>query len=89
MPCCVPLNCNIAQACCPAQPNSRIVMLSVAKRAFSRVPALRWLLLAIVLLAVYQMRVLHLDDRLYYWLTTPAVSQWAPGSLLVAPIRCR
>lgn len=60
-------------------------MLSAAKRAFSRLPILRpwmWLLFAVLLAAVYQMRALHLDDRLYYWLTTPAVSQWAPGSLL-------
>ncbi|YCH21430.1 SdiA-regulated domain-containing protein [Pseudomonas sp. D1-3] len=60
-------------------------MLSVAKRAFSRLPVLRpwmWLLFAVLLAAVYQMRALHLDDRLYFWLTTPAVSQGAPGSLL-------
>lgn len=60
-------------------------MLSVAKRAFSRLPALRpWmgLLFAVLLAAAYQVRALHLDDRLYYWLTTPAVSQWAPDSLL-------
>lgn len=60
-------------------------MLSVAKRAFSRLPVLRpwmWLLFVVLFAAAYQMRALHLDDRLYYWLTTPAVSQWAPGSLL-------
>lgn len=60
-------------------------MLSVAKRAFTRVPALRpwvWMLFVSLLVAGYQMRALHLDDRLYYWLTTPAVSQWAPDSLL-------
>ncbi len=60
-------------------------MLSVAKWAFSRLPVLRpwmWLLFAVLFAAAYQMRALHLDDRLYYWLTTPAVSQWAPGSLL-------
>lgn len=60
-------------------------MLSAAKRAFSRLPVLRpwmWLLFAVLLAAAYQMRALHLDDRFYYWLTTPPVSQWAPGSLL-------
>lgn len=60
-------------------------MISVAKRAFSRLPVLRpwaWLLLLILSVGAYQMRALHLDDRLYYWLTTPAVSQWAPDSLL-------
>ncbi|OLU24250.1 SdiA-regulated domain-containing protein [Pseudomonas sp. PA27(2017)] len=60
-------------------------MLSVAKRAFSRLPVLRpwmWLLFVVLFAAAYQVRALHLDDRLYYWLTTPAVSQWAPGSLL-------
>ncbi|SDI34740.1 Uncharacterized protein YjiK [Pseudomonas flavescens] len=60
-------------------------MISVAKRAFSRLPVLRpwaWLLLLILLVAGYQVRALHLDDRFYYWLTTPAVSQWAPNSLL-------
>lgn len=60
-------------------------MISAAKRAFSRLPVLRpwaWLLLLILLVTGYQMRALHLDDRLYYWLTTPAVSQWSPDSLL-------
>lgn len=60
-------------------------MISAAKRAFSRLPGLRpwaWLLLLILLVGTYQVRTAHLDDRLYYWLTTPAVSQWTPDSLL-------
>lgn len=60
-------------------------MISAAKRAFSRLPGLRpwaWLLLLLLLVGTYQVRSVHLDDRLYYWLTTPAVSQWAPDSLL-------
>ncbi|TBU78916.1 SdiA-regulated domain-containing protein [Phytopseudomonas daroniae] len=60
-------------------------MITAAKRALSHLPVLRpwaWLLLLSLLVAGYQMRALHLDDRLYYWLTTPAISEWAPDSLL-------
>ncbi|SHL22758.1 SdiA-regulated domain-containing protein [Phytopseudomonas punonensis] len=59
-------------------------MIVAAKRAFSRLPVLRpwaWLLLLLLLVAGYQVRALHVDDRLYYWLTTPAALQAAPGSL--------
>lgn len=59
-------------------------MIAAIKLAFSRLPFVRprvWALLSILLLAGYQVHALHLDDRLYYWLTTPAALQNAPGSL--------
>lgn len=59
-------------------------MIAVVKQAFSRLSRLRprvWALLMILLLAGYQMHALHLDDRLYYWLTTPSASQAGPDSL--------
>jgi len=59
-------------------------MIAAIKLAFSRLPLMRprvWALLSILLLAGYQVHALHLDDRLYYWLATPAALQNAPGSL--------
>ena len=60
-------------------------MLSAAKQMISRLPTARaWamLFLLLTLVAGYQMRVLHLDDRFYHWLTAPSAAEAAPGSLL-------
>jgi uncharacterized protein YjiK len=48
-------------------------MLSAAKGALGRLPVVspwKWALLLFVVLAVYQVRALHLDDRLYFWIKT-------------------
>ena len=48
-------------------------MLSAAKGVLGRLPVVspwKWALLLFVLLAVYQVRTLHLDDRLYFWIKT-------------------
>lgn len=60
-------------------------MLSAAKQMISRLPTARaWAMLFLLLTLVggYQMRVLHLDDRFYHWLTAPSAAEAAPGSLL-------
>jgi uncharacterized protein YjiK len=48
-------------------------MLSAAKGVLGRLPVVspwKWALLLFVLLALYQVRPLHLDDRLYFWIKT-------------------
>jgi uncharacterized protein YjiK len=48
-------------------------MLSAAKGVLGRLPVVspwKWALLLFVLLMVYQVRALHLDDRLYFWIKT-------------------
>lgn len=48
-------------------------MLSAAKGALGRLPVVspwKWALLLFVLLTVYQVRTLHLDERLYFWIKT-------------------
>jgi len=50
-----------------------VLMLSAAKWVLGRLPVVspwQWGLVLLALLAAYQVRALHLDDRLYYWITT-------------------
>ncbi|TBU89208.1 SdiA-regulated domain-containing protein [Phytopseudomonas dryadis] len=65
-------------------------MPSAAKETLARLPAMRpwvWVLLLIMLVTGYQVRALHLDDRLYHWLTAPTETGWAPDSLLLPGYR--
>lgn len=48
-------------------------MMSAAKGTLGKLPALRpwnWALLLLVLILAYQVRTMHLDDRLYFWIKT-------------------
>ena len=66
-------------------------MLSAAKGVLGRLPVVspwKWVLLLFVLLMVYQVRALHLDDRLYFWIKTSVHQpQWQSRSLWLPQYR--
>ena len=61
------------------------MMMSAAKEALGKLPALRlwrWALLLLVVTLVVQVRAMHLDDRLYFWIKTSWHQEsWKPRSL--------
>lgn len=66
-------------------------MIAVAKGMLGKLNALspwKWTLLLALLLFVYQIRVLHLDERLYYWIKTSLhQEQWQSRSLWLPQYR--
>ncbi|MHA6492412.1 SdiA-regulated domain-containing protein [Pseudomonas borbori] len=60
-------------------------MMSAAKGVLGRLPALNpwtWALLLLMLVAAYQVQVLHLDSRLYFWIKTSLhQTEWQGRSL--------
>ncbi|WP_372867454.1 SdiA-regulated domain-containing protein [Pseudomonas sp.] len=68
-------------------------MMSTAKGVLGRLPQLSpwtWALLLILLSLVYQVRTLHLDDRLYFWIQTSwHETEWQDRSLWLSKYRVR
>ncbi|WP_300656307.1 SdiA-regulated domain-containing protein [Pseudomonas sp.] len=68
-------------------------MMSTAKGVLGRLPLLSpwtWALLLVLLSLVYQMRTLHLDDRLYFWIQTSwHETEWQDRSLWLSKYRVR
>lgn len=68
-------------------------MMSTAKGVLGRLPVLSpwtWALLLILLTLVYQVRSLHLDDRLYFWIQTSwHETEWQNRSLWLPEYRVR
>ncbi|HBX57739.1 SdiA-regulated domain-containing protein [Pseudomonas sp. UBA2684] len=66
-------------------------MMSAAKGVLGRLPVLspwKWALLLSVLLLAYQVRALHLDDRLYFWIKTSwHETEWENRSLWLPEYR--
>lgn len=68
-------------------------MMSTAKGVLGRLPLLSpwtWALLLVLLSLVYQVRTLHLDDRLYFWIQTSwHETEWQDRSLWLSKYRVR
>src|SRR3990167_8983769 len=68
-------------------------MMSTAKGMLGRLPVSSpwtWALLLILLTLVYQVRSLHLDDRLYFWIQTSwHETEWQNRSLWLPEYRVR
>lgn len=68
-------------------------MMSTAKGMLGRLPVLSpwtWALLLILLTLAYQVRTLHLDDRLYFWIQTSwHETEWEQRSLWLPEYRVR
>ncbi|WP_324731880.1 SdiA-regulated domain-containing protein [Pseudomonas paeninsulae] len=68
-------------------------MMSTAKGMLGRLPVLspwQWALLLVLLSLVYQVRSLHLDDRLYFWIQTSwHASEWQDHSLWLPKYQVR
>jgi uncharacterized protein YjiK len=68
-------------------------MLSAAKGVLGRLPALspwKWALLLLLSLLLYQVRVQHLDERLYFWVKTSwHENEWQGRSLWLPEYRVR
>ncbi|MFI8734797.1 SdiA-regulated domain-containing protein [Ectopseudomonas toyotomiensis] len=66
-------------------------MMSAAKGMLGKLPVLspwKWALLLGAVLAAYQMKAMHLDDRLYFWITTSwHQDDWAKRSLWLPEYR--
>lgn len=61
-------------------------MSAIAKGLLEKLPALgpwKWALLLFSLLSFYQVRLLHLDERVYFWLKTA----WHPGTETLRGLR--
>lgn len=68
-------------------------MMSAAKGVLGRLPVIspwKWALLLAILLMAYQVRVLHLDDRLYFWVKTSwHEDEWENRSLWLPEYRVK
>ncbi|SDG54707.1 Uncharacterized protein YjiK [Pseudomonas benzenivorans] len=68
-------------------------MLSAAKGVLGRLPVLspwKWALLLLLLTLVFQVRVQHLDERLYFWIKTAwHADEWQERSLWLPEYRVR
>lgn len=68
-------------------------MLSAAKGVLGRLPILspwKWALLLLLLTLAYQVRTLHLDERLYFWIKTSwHADEWQERSLWLPEYRVR
>lgn len=68
-------------------------MLSAAKGVLGRLPVLspwKWALLLLLLTLVFQVRVQHLDERLYFWIKTSwHADEWQARSLWLPEYRVR
>lgn len=68
-------------------------MMSIAKGMLGRLPVLSpwtWALVLILLTLVYQVRSLHLDDRLYFWIQTSwHETEWQDRSMWLPEYRVR
>lgn len=66
-------------------------MMSAAKGMLGKLPVLspwKWALLLGAVLAAYQIKAMHLDDRLYFWITTSwHQDDWAKRSLWLPEYR--
>ncbi|MDO9623407.1 MAG: SdiA-regulated domain-containing protein [Pseudomonas sp.] len=68
-------------------------MMSIAKGMLGRLPVLSpwtWALVLVLLTLVYQVRTLHLDDRLYFWIQTSwHATEWQDRSMWLPEYRVR
>jgi len=68
-------------------------MMSVAKEGLGRLPTIRpwkWAVLLLTVIVLYQMAVRHLDNRLYFWLTTSwHEAEWESRSLWLPEYQVR
>jgi uncharacterized protein YjiK len=68
-------------------------MMSIAKGMLGRLPVLSpwiWALVLVLLTLAYQVRTLHLDDRLYFWIQTSwHETEWQDRSMWLPEYRVR